>query len=432
MEALFAEIHPVFQKNDHTAAELLLYPQGFQQDTPTRRPRDLHRARRRPVQARRSRASCPSCRRACTSPTATSPTGPTTSRARCRSRPRAPRPRTRTSPASSTPTPSSRSSRSSSATCRSRSTSRSRPTIPSEPDSHLDNTAEDFTVDTFAESYGDPQPVGAVVKRKLGDGRDALQGQRRRDADRADGRVPRRRALLQGAGRLLPPRARLRRRARTPATRSRCGSPPAAAQSAHFTYAAVVETDKPRADPRQRGLVGRAAQPRAARPGRSTWTTTRAALDAAGVAYDVYDVDAHGRRAPDPLGILAHYSHVVWYTGDDYVPREPDAPGGSGITRVARRHAERGARLPQRRRQAVLHRQERRPRVRRGLHLQPVPGRGEHLLPERQPELHRRPGRLPAVLPRRLPLRRRRRRGRRRRSRSRCEGTLGPVRPART
>ena len=35
MESLFGEIHPVFQKNDHTAAELLLYPQGFQQDTPT-------------------------------------------------------------------------------------------------------------------------------------------------------------------------------------------------------------------------------------------------------------------------------------------------------------------------------------------------------------------------------------------------------------
>ena len=51
--------------------------------------------------------------------------------------------------------------------------------------------------------------------------------------------------------------------------------------------------------------------------------------------YDVYDVDAHGRRAPDPLGVLGHYSHVVWYTGDDYVPREPDAPGGSGITKRA-------------------------------------------------------------------------------------------------
>ena len=39
---------------------------------------------------------------------------------------------------------------------------------PDEPTSHLDNTADDFTVSTFAESYGDPQAVGAVVKRKLG------------------------------------------------------------------------------------------------------------------------------------------------------------------------------------------------------------------------------------------------------------------------
>ena len=46
-------------------------------------------------------------------------------------------------------------------------------------------------------------------------------------------------------------------------------------------------------------------------------------------------MDAHDRRPPDPLGVLSHYSHVVWYTGDDYVPREPDAPGGSGITKRA-------------------------------------------------------------------------------------------------
>ena len=33
--------------------------------------------------------------------------------------------------------------------------------------------------------------------------------------------------------------------------------------------------------------------------------------------------------------MLSHYSHVVWYTGDDYVPRAPDAPGGSGIDKLA-------------------------------------------------------------------------------------------------
>jgi hypothetical protein len=46
------------------------------------------------------------------------------------------------------------------------------------------------------------------------------------------------------------------------------------------------------------------------------------ALNAAGVPYDVYDVDAHDRTAPDNLGVLSHYDAVVWYTGDDNVTRE--------------------------------------------------------------------------------------------------------------
>jgi murein tripeptide amidase MpaA len=46
------------------------------------------------------------------------------------------------------------------------------------------------------------------------------------------------------------------------------------------------------------------------------------ALTANGVAFDVYDVDAHGRTAPDNLGVLSHYDAVIWYTGDDTVTRE--------------------------------------------------------------------------------------------------------------
>jgi hypothetical protein len=46
------------------------------------------------------------------------------------------------------------------------------------------------------------------------------------------------------------------------------------------------------------------------------------ALAANGVAFDVYDVDANGRTAPDSLGVLEHYDMVVWYTGDDIVTRE--------------------------------------------------------------------------------------------------------------
>ena len=54
------------------------------------------------------------------------------------------------------------------------------------------------------------------------------------------------------------------------------------------------------------------------------------ALTANGVAFDVYDVDAHGRTAPDDLGVLSHYDAVVWYTGDDVVTREPGwGPGNA-------------------------------------------------------------------------------------------------------
>ena len=54
------------------------------------------------------------------------------------------------------------------------------------------------------------------------------------------------------------------------------------------------------------------------------------ALTANGVAFDVYDVDAEGRTAPDNLGVLGHYDAVIWYTGDDVVTREPGwGPGNA-------------------------------------------------------------------------------------------------------
>jgi hypothetical protein len=54
------------------------------------------------------------------------------------------------------------------------------------------------------------------------------------------------------------------------------------------------------------------------------------ALTANGIGYDVYDVDARGRKAPSALGVLSHYKAVVWYTGDDVVTREPGWTPGNG------------------------------------------------------------------------------------------------------
>ena len=59
------------------------------------------------------------------------------------------------------------------------------------------------------------------------------------------------------------------------------------------------------------------------------------ALAANGVSFDVYDVDARGRTAPDHLGVLGHYDAVVWYTGNDLLTREPGQPGGTGAATLA-------------------------------------------------------------------------------------------------
>jgi hypothetical protein len=53
------------------------------------------------------------------------------------------------------------------------------------------------------------------------------------------------------------------------------------------------------------------------------------ALAANGIAADVYDVDANGRKAPSALGVLGHYDAVVWYTGDDIITREPGMVPGT-------------------------------------------------------------------------------------------------------
>ncbi|MEV1289151.1 M14 family zinc carboxypeptidase [Micromonospora sp. NPDC049679] len=54
-----------------------------------------------------------------------------------------------------------------------------------------------------------------------------------------------------------------------------------------------------------------------------------ASLTAAGHRSDVYDVDAMGRNAPHPLGVLSHYDAVVWETGDDVILRAAGQPAGT-------------------------------------------------------------------------------------------------------
>jgi len=53
------------------------------------------------------------------------------------------------------------------------------------------------------------------------------------------------------------------------------------------------------------------------------------AVTASGRTYDVYDVDAMG-AAPDHLGVLGHYDAAIWYTANDLLSRVAGQPGGTG------------------------------------------------------------------------------------------------------
>jgi len=97
--------------------------------------------------------------------------------------------------------------------------------------------------------------------------------------------------------------------------------------SSSFTYEAVSDSDR-------RTLIMAAedysgvSPPQA--PGPHYLDKYEQALAENGIEYDVYDVDAHDRTAPDALGVLSHYDAVLWYTGDDVIPRETyQGPGNA-------------------------------------------------------------------------------------------------------
>ena len=64
-------------------------------------------------------------------------------------------------------------------------------------------------------------------------------------------------------------------------------------------------------------------------PGPTYLSYFEGALDANGISHDVYDVDARGRVAPDHLGVLSHFGSVLWYTGDDVITRDVGMVGGT-------------------------------------------------------------------------------------------------------
>ena len=207
---------------------------------------------------------------------------------------------------------------------------------PEDPESHLGNETKDFYVDAFDQSFGDPQPVQVTAKRSLGkvDLHYRINGGREQKAKTSE---------FKGGERYYKERGLYYHRLRGVVQGTRPGDEVTAwfetangkRRSSRFTYDAKSES-------RRRALViadenysGPVQDPVTDTVGPDYADEAVAALEANGVKADVYDVDANDMTAPHPLGVLSHYDVVVWEKGDDYVTRRPGQPGQTGQARVA-------------------------------------------------------------------------------------------------
>ena len=208
---------------------------------------------------------------------------------------------------------------------------------PADPKSHLNNKSPSFVVERFPTSFGSPQTVGANVQRELGrvslhwrinGGRERSAPTREwRGGERfgADGDVyyHRVRGKVRGADR--GDRVRVWFEARRGRAKSKSFSYRVRSDSGDEVLILAAED--------YRGSANSPQYP--SRDGPFFLGHYRQALRANGIDFDVYDVDREGRRAPDPLGVLSHYDAVIWYTGNDELPRGPGQGPGTGVARLA-------------------------------------------------------------------------------------------------
>lgn len=198
---------------------------------------------------------------------------------------------------------------------------------PAHPTSHLGNTAPPFVTDPFSVSYGDPQPVQATVGRHLGpvtvhwqagDGPERSapttewDGGARYGAT-GDSHYRRVRGIVSGA---------------RPGAAVRVWFSAKGQRSDEFTYRLASDTDRP--------VLVVAGGDHAVTPGRAPDSKPpeppgrlAPVIDGLGAnrdAADLYDVDGQGRVAPHPLGVLGHYRAVIWTAGEP-PPDNADGPG---------------------------------------------------------------------------------------------------------
>jgi hypothetical protein len=215
---------------------------------------------------------------------------------------------------------------------------------PAQPVSHLGNTTKPFYLDVsaidpektnnplsdfrFSVSYGDPQPVQVLARRSLG--AVTLKYRINGGAERSGST-----SEWNGGERFGDSGDVHYRIMRGTVT----GTNPddvvtvwfeasgGAVMSDSFTYTAKVESSNRVLVLAAEDYTGISPVYKKAEPLYLSYYLS--ALAANGIAADVYDVDANGRRAPSPLGVLSHYDAVIWYTGDDILTRDRGMVAGT-------------------------------------------------------------------------------------------------------
>jgi hypothetical protein len=204
---------------------------------------------------------------------------------------------------------------------------------PDEPVSHLGNTAPDFVPTTFSISHGDPQTVEVDAKRSLGSVRVFWQinGGRVQRGDLQEWQGGER----YGESGTYYHRLRGQVSGAKPGDKVQVWFAKGNSSSDPFTYTLAKSTGNPVLLLTSEDYSGRTSDVGSSPyPGPLYQDDYEAALNTAGVKYDVYDVDANGRTAASALGVLSHYKAVIWETGEDIYVREPDQPNGTGTSKL--------------------------------------------------------------------------------------------------
>ena len=205
---------------------------------------------------------------------------------------------------------------------------------PANPVSHLGNQPAAMEVSQFSISYGDPQPVEVDAKRELGNvtlhyrvnGGDEQTAQTKewkggeRYGKGYDVYYHRLRGEVKGT---------------QPGDEVDVWFEGGGKKSQSFTYTQAQESANQVLILASEDYTGHSPD-YANKSGPNYLSYYQQALQANGIGYDVYDTDARDRTAPDALGVLSHYKAIVWYTGDNIRNIEPDQPpAGAGASKLS-------------------------------------------------------------------------------------------------